>query len=329
MNFPDFRPRRMRSSPLLRNFVQDVSLELKHCVMPVFVRSGEKIKKPISSMPGIFQMSPDIASDFIKSLSLKGITNFLLFGIIDRDEKDETGSISLSDKNPVLQLIQTVRDQGIEALLTADLCLCEYTSHGHCGHLSEDPNITVDNDKTLHLLSEQAVVLAQAGADIIAPSAMMDGMIESIRLYLDQAGKISTPILSYAVKYSSSLYGPFREAAEGAPQFGDRKAYQMDFKRSREWETEIQLDIAEGADMLMVKPGILYLDILKQVREITSLPLGVYHISGEFSMIQAAAEKGWIDKKAAALESLYAFRRAGADFIITYFAQDLSDWLNS
>ncbi len=320
-------PRRLRRGALLRNFVADLQLDLNHFIYPVFVKNGTAFRKPISSMPGIFQLSPDLALEEISNLSKKGIKNFMFFGVIEAEHKDPIGSIACRADNPVNKLTKLVREAKLDVLITADLCYCEYTSHGHCGVLSEDPELTVDNEKTLEILAEQAIGMAQHGADVIAPSGMMDGMVSAIRAGLDSAGFRHIPILSYSIKYASNLYGPFREAAEGAPSFGNRKGYQMDFRRSSEWETEAQLDIEEGADMLMVKPGMYYLDVLSGLKQMTNLPVGAYQVSGEYAMIHAAAQNGWLDLKSVALESLYCLKRAGADFIITYFAKDLPDWL--
>lgn len=325
--YPSFRPRRLRKGELIRNFVSDVRLDPKDFVMPVFVRTGEKATKVISSMPGISQMSPDLAVNYVDSLVNQGITNFIFFGIVEKSCKDATGSIALDDTNPVNVTMRALKEKGTKALLVADLCCCEYTDHGHCGPLSSDAEETVDNDRAIELIAKQAAVLAKNGADIVAPSCMFDGMVKAVRYTLDFEGFKNTCIMSYSTKFASSFYGPFREAAEGAPQFGNRKSYQMDFRRKREWEIETILDIEEGADMLMIKPATLYLDIINQVSQMTTLPVGAYHVSGEYSLLHAGAEKGFLDLKSAALESLYAIKRAGADFIISYFAKDLPNWL--
>ncbi len=325
--YPNIRPRRLRKGELVRNFVSDISLNPKDFVMPVFVRTGEKATKAISSMPGISQLSPDLAINYVDSLVDRGIVNFLFFGIVEKSSKDASGSIALDDHNPVNTTIRALKEKGTKALLVTDLCSCEYTDHGHCGPLSSDPDETVDNDQAIEQIARQAAVLARNGADIVAPSCMFDGMVKAVRHTLDYEGFKNTSIMSYSTKFASSFYGPFREAAEGAPQFGNRQAYQMDFRRTKEWETETLLDIEEGADMLMVKPATLYLDIISKVSQMTTLPVGAYHVSGEYSLLHAGAEKGFIDLKLAALESLYAIKRAGADFIISYFAKDLPDWL--
>jgi porphobilinogen synthase len=311
----------------MRDFCADVTLSLDDFVMPLFIRNGSQIEKPIDSMPGISQMSPDVALAFAKSLNDRGISKFIFFGIVDQDEKDATGSVCLQDDSPVSSALRLFKESGIEAILIADLCFCEYTDHGHCGVLSKDPATTIDNEATLEILCRQAIALAKAGADIIAPSGMIDGMVSAIRSTLDESGYSPVAIMSYSTKFCSHLYGPFREAGEGAPAFGDRKAYQMDFRRKNEWVIETEMDIAEGADFLMVKPGIAYLDILSKVSEFSSVPVGVYQVSGEYSMILAAAEKGWADPKEVALETSYAFKRSGANFIISYFSKDMPDWL--
>lgn len=325
--FPHIRPRRLRQSPLMRDFTQDVRLELSDIIYPLFIKSGSDFKKPVSSMPGIFQISPDLAVQEIKRLSDRGVKQFMPFAIIEGHEKDACGSAALDAHNPVQHTLKMVKDQGIDAMMVADLCFCEYTDHGHCGALSIHKNETVDNDETLKMLGSQAVALARSGADIIAPSGMMDGMVQAIRHALDQENFKHIPIMSYSCKYASSFYGPFRDAAEGGFKFGDRKSYQMDFRRTREWQREMDLDIAEGADFLMVKPGIAYLDILTKIKERTSIPVGAYQVSGEYAMLHAASANGWLDLKSCALESLYAFKRAGADFIISYFGKDLPEWL--
>jgi porphobilinogen synthase len=278
-------------------------------------------------MPGVSQMSPDIALTTITDLASAGLRSFILFGIVEPTQKDATGSIALSPDNPVATTLRLARDRGIDAVLMADLCLCEYTDHGHCGPLCDDEHLTIDNDATLDLLGRQAVMLARSGADVVAPSGMIDHMVASIRRHLDAAALTDTAILSYAIKYASAMYGPFREAGEGAPKFGDRRGYQMDYRRSREWRHELSLDLEQGADMVMVKPAATYLDVIRQVREACDVPVAAYHVSGEYSMIHAAAQRGWIDLRSAALEVTTAIRRAGADMILTYFAPDLLKWM--
>lgn len=323
---PAYRPRRMRTKESIRNALADVSLTRHNLVMPLFVKPGKGERSPVSSMPEVFQESPDKALQTVKEQADRGVEHFLLFGVVPPEMKDPLGTIAWSPENPVNIAMQMIRDAGLDVTLIADCCCCEYTDHGHCGALSKNPLETVDNDRTLELIQNQSLAFANYGADIIAPSGMMDGMIAAVRECLDSEGHSSVAIMSYAMKYASAMYGPFREAAQGAPKFGNRKAYQADYRRTREWKTEVELDIAEGADMLMVKPAHAYLDILRQVRDYSSLPVAAYHVSGEYSMICAAAANGWIDLKAAALEVTYAIRRAGADMIISYFTPRLLDW---
>lgn len=293
----------------------------------MFVKSGSGLRKPVSSMPGVEQLSPDEAEKEIRRLAALGLKQFILFGVTEPALKDECGHYALEPSNAVNQTLARVRQAGLEVVMHADLCFCEYTSHGHCGQLSTDPKSTVANDPTLEQLGLAAVALAQAGADVVAPSGMMDGQVGAIRRALDGAGHPELPIMAYTVKYASSMYGPFREAGDGAPQFGDRKGYQMDYRRSREWRMELALDVAEGADIVMVKPAATYLDVIYKVRMATDLPVAAYHVSGEYSMLHAAADRGWLDLKAAALESTTAIKRAGADLILTYFAPRLVEWL--
>ncbi len=336
------RPRRLRRGGILRDLVADVRLHADDLVMPLFVRAGSGIEKPVSSMPGVSQMSADVAAKRIAELSAAGLRAFILFGVTEPGKKDATGSAALDAANPVNSAIRAVRHAGSEALLIADLCFCEYTDHGHCGVLHSHTHAgtksphpgplpggegDVDNDATLKILGEQANVLAKSGADMVAPSGMMDGQVRAIRAALDGCGHDQTAIMSYSVKYASSMYGPFREAGEGAPQSGDRRGYQMDYRRSREWKRELELDLAEGADIVMVKPAMAYLDILQQVKAVSSVPVAAYHVSGEYSMIHAAAERGWIDLKGAAIETTTAIKRAGADLILTYFAPRLLEWI--
>lgn len=311
----------------MRDLVADVSLTPANLVLPLFVRAGSSINKPVSSMPGVSQMSPDVAVRTMRELSGDGLRAFILFGVVEAAEKDATGSIALAERNPVNATLRQAREAGLDVLLMADLCFCEYTEHGHCGATCDDERLTVDNDATLRMLGDQAAVLAASGADIVAPSGMMDGQVRAIRRALDGAGHEHTAILAYSIKYASSMYGPFREAGEGAPKFGDRRGYQMDYRRSREWRTELELDLAEGADAVMVKPAAAYLDIIAQVRQATSVPVAAYHVSGEYSMIHAAADRGWIDLRSAAVEVTTAIRRAGAVMILTYFGPQLIRWL--
>ncbi|MEM7253117.1 MAG: porphobilinogen synthase [Pseudomonadota bacterium] len=323
-----YRPRRLRRGQRLRDMAADVTLSASNLMLPLFVREGSGLRQPVASMPGVDQMSPDVALKQIRKLSERGLQHFLFFGVTEAGKKDAMGSVAQDPDNPVNTTIRAVRDAGLDVTLAADLCFCEYTDHGHCGVLHEDLDITVDNDATLPLLGAQATVLAQSGADIIAPSGMMDGMVGAIREALDAEDHQSTAIMSYSIKYASGFYEPFRDAGEGAPQLGDRKSYQMDYRRSREWLIELETDIAEGADMVMVKPAGPYLDIIRQVRDSTPLPIAAYQVSGEYSMIHAGAAAGVVDLKAAALESCFAVRRAGADLIMTYFAPELLSWSN-
>jgi len=320
MDFPIHRSRRTRSSATMRKFVSETQLSPSDFVMPMFLVFGKNKVEPIKSMPGIDRFSVDRLSEEVKRVCELKIPAVILFGI--PEHKDENGSGAWDDNGIVQQGIRKIKEIAPELLVIADLCLCEYTSHGHCGVVEGDK---VLNDASLEYLSRAAVSQANAGADIIAPSDMMDGRVAAIREALDENGHSEKLILSYAAKYASSFYGPFREAAEGAPKFGDRKTYQMDPANSREAIKEILQDEAEGADMVMVKPALSYLDIITKAREVTNLPLGAYNVSGEYSMIMAAAERGWIDAEKAAFETVTSIKRAGADFIITYFAKLLAE----
>ncbi len=323
-----FRSRRLRQNHALRELVCETRLHISDLVLPLFIREGSNIRNPISSMPGHFQLSVDRLEPELAAIKKLKIPAVILFGI--PEHKDEKGSSALDENSVIVKAIQAIKNHSPELLVISDLCFCEYTSHGHCGVLHKKPNkaVDVDNDKTLPLLAEQAVLHAKAGADIIAPSGMMDGMVAVIRDSLDAAGFCETPILSYAVKYASGFYGPFREAAEGAPQFGDRKTYQMNPANARKALIEADQDVKEGADMLMVKPAQSYLDVIYRVKQqFPSVPLGAYQVSGEFAMIKAAAEKGWLDEKTVMMESLLSIKRAGADFIITYFAKQAAELL--
>lgn len=304
--------------------VAETQLSARQLVHPLFVRDGQNVERAIASMPGHAQRSVDrMAPDVDDALSL-GVPALLLFGI--PSEKDASGSGAWSAIGPVPRAVAAIKRQHPNAVVIADVCLCEYTDHGHCGVIGEDGR-SVANDATLPLLARAAVAYADAGADVVAPSAMMDGQVSAIRRALDDAGHERVAILAYAVKYASALYGPFRDAAESAPAFGDRRAYQMDPANVREGLREAALDVSEGADMLMVKPAGAYLDVIRAVRERFDLPLAAYQVSGEFAMIKAAAERGWLDERRAAMESLLGIRRAGADIVITYFAKDAARWL--
>jgi porphobilinogen synthase len=309
--------------------VQGPRLDPGKLIWPLFVRSGEQVRQEITSMPGQFQLSIDeLVAEAQQALEL-GLGGILLFGL--PDNKDATGSDSYSDQGIVQQAVSAVKEAVPELLVITDVCFCEYTDHGHCGLLHETAGgVDVDNDATLALLGQQAVSHAQAGSDMIAPSGMMDGMVEAIRNALDEAGFNHLPVMSYAAKYASSFYGPFRDAAESTPQFGDRRSYQMDpAALAGQALREVELDLAEGADLIMVKPALAYLDIVRQVRDtFPGIPLATYNVSGEYSMVKAAAERGWIDEKTIVCESLTAMHRAGADILITYWAKEVAHWLS-
>jgi porphobilinogen synthase len=322
--YPLLRLRRLRQHPGLRELVRETDLTLKNLVFPLFIKGKEGPRRPIASMPGIDQIPLSHLSSEIEELIALGITTVILFGI--PSYKDATGSCALEEGGIVQEAIRQIHATSKEMLIIVDLCLCEYTDHGHCGVLYRDTQ-EIDNDKTLALLVEQAISLAKAGADVIAPSGMIDGAVLALRQGLDAAGFSSLPLLSYSVKYNSALYGPFRVAAEGAPLFGNRSTHQMDPANGNEALREVALDIQEGADLLMVKPAHAYLDVIYRVKQAhPHIPLGAYHTSGEFAMIKAAAEKGWLDEKRAVLEILGGIRRAGADFIITYYAKEFAQW---
>jgi porphobilinogen synthase len=326
---PEIRMRRLRYHPAVRRLVQGPRLDPSKLIWPLFVRSGEQVRQEITSMPGQFQLSIDeLVAEAQQALEL-GLGGILLFGL--PDNKDATGSDSYSDQGIVQQAVSAVKEAVPELLVITDVCFCEYTDHGHCGLLHETAGgVDVDNDATLALLGQQAVSHAQAGSDMIAPSGMMDGMVEAIRNALEEAGFNHLPVMSYAAKYASSFYGPFRDAAESTPQFGDRRSYQMDpAALAGQALREVELDLAEGADLIMVKPALAYLDIVRQVRDtFPGIPLATYNVSGEYSMVKAAAERGWIDEKTIVCESLTAMHRAGADILITYWAKEVAHWLS-
>jgi porphobilinogen synthase len=320
------RPRRLRRTPALRRMVRETTLSVDHLIAPLFIAAGSGIVRPIRSMPGHAQLSVDQLDLEINEIAELQIPAVLLFGI--PAHKDPIGSSGWDPEGPVPQAIRAIKQRAPQLTVIADVCVCEYTSHGHCGILAETPGSgDVLNDPTLDILARCAVAYADAGADIVAPSAMMDGQVAAIRSALDAAGHTQVAILSYAAKFASAFYGPFREAAESTPAFGDRRAYQMDPANGREALREVDLDVAEGADMIMVKPAGAYLDIISAVRQRYHLPLAAYQVSGEYAMIKAAAQLGWLDERRAALESLIAIRRAGADMIITYFAKDAARWI--
>ena len=315
--FPDTRLRRLRKNLNIRTLVQENQVDLNDLIQPLFICEGTAVRNSISSMPGQFQLSIDLACKEVSELSEAGIKTILLFGI--PEAKDETGACACQTDGIIQKAIKAIKSSTPDMIIITDLCFCEYTSHGHCGVLNE---AAIDNDQSLELLAKQAVSHAQAGADIIAPSGMLDGTVISIREALDQAGFPELPILGYSAKFASAFYGPFREAAECAPQFGDRRSYQMNPANLMEALREVELDVLEGVDMVMVKPGLPYLDVVRMVKDKFQLPTGAYHVSGEYAMIKAAAQNGWINEEQVVKESLLCFKRAGADFIITYFAKD-------
>ena len=325
--FPTVRLRRLRYHAALRDMLAEVGLRREDFIAPLFVREGQGVRREIATMPGQYQLSVDTALETVRRWADKGLRAVLLFGI--PDEKDAVGSGAWDDSAAVQRLIRQIKRDVPGMLVITDVCLCEYTEHGHCGTLTARPDGSrdVDNDPTLESLAKTAVSHARGGADVVAPSAMMDGQVGAIRQALDAAGFQTTCILSYAVKFASSMYGPFRDAAESAPQFGDRRTYQMDYRAAGQWAREAEADLNEGADMLMVKPAATYLDIIAAVKARFPVPLAAYHVSGEYSAIVAAARAGWLDERGAATEVTVAIKRAGADLIISYFAEKLADWL--
>ena len=317
------RFRRLRTSDAMRSFVREHEVSVKDLIYPLFVVEGEGLKNPVPSMPGIFQFSPDRIGEELDRVVKAGIPAILLFGI--PAHKDEVGSEAYNEDGVTQQTIRQIKREYPDLLVIADVCLCEYTSHGHCGVVCDGHIL---NDETLPLLAKSAVTLAAAGADIIAPSDMMDGRVAALRAALDEAGFEETPVMSYAAKFASGYYGPFRDAAGSAPQFGDRKTYQMDPPNGREALQEIETDLEEGADLIIVKPALAYGDITALARQRFDVPLIAYNVSGEYSMVKAAAENGWIDEKRIVLENLVSMKRAGADRIITYHALDAAKWLS-
>lgn len=322
MSILKIRPRRLRRTENIRAMVRETSLSVKDFVYPIFVVPGENIKEEIPSMPGCYHLSVDKAVETAKEIASLGIPSVEVFGL--PEYKDEIGSSAWDMASPVQRAIAAIKKAEPDLVIVGDVCLCQYTSHGHCGRLCDHE---VDNDGTLPLLQNVAVSQAQAGADIIAPSDMMDGRVAAIRDALDSKGLTNVSIMSYAVKYASGYYGPFRDAADSAPQFGDRRGYQMDPANVREAMKEVSLDIAEGADIIMVKPALAYLDVVRLVRDNIVQPVAVYNVSGEYAMVKAAAQNGWIDEKRIVLETLMSMKRAGADIIITYHAIDAAKWL--
>jgi porphobilinogen synthase len=322
MSFPTIRPRRLRANPAMRHMVRETTLTPNDFIYPMFVVHGQGVRREIASMPGIFQLSADQAVAEASEVAGLGILSTVLFGI--PAVKDAVGSENFSDAGIVQQTIRALKEATPNLIIIADLCLCEYTDHGHCGIVKNDE---IDNDATLEILQKAAVSYARAGADMVAPSGMMDGMVGAIRSALDVEGFTKVSILSYAIKYASAFYGPFRDAAEGAPKFGDRKTHQMDPANAREALRELRLDIEEGADMVMVKPALPYLDIIRRVRDTCQLPVAAYNVSGEYAMVKAASANGWLDERAVVIETLTGIKRAGADLILTYHAKDAARWL--
>lgn len=325
--FPSVRMRRLRRHPALRDLVRETLLTPHDFILPLFVRHGENSRQEISSMPGHAQMTVDLLAAEVSGIESLGIPAVILFGI--PATKDAVGSDAYSDNGIIQQAVREIKRVSKKLLVITDVCFCEFTDHGHCGIVNDRCGIVdVDNDATLEILVKEAVSHARAGSDVIAPSGMMDGMIHALRGGLDAAGFEYIPILSYAAKYSSGFYGPFREAAESTPQFGDRRTYQMDPANGAEALREVALDLAEGADMLMVKPALSYLDIIRRVKDAhPEVPLAAYNVSGEYAMVKAAAQNGWIDEQRVTLEILTSIKRAGADMILTYFAKDACRWL--
>jgi porphobilinogen synthase len=322
MQFPVYRPRRLRKSEKLRQLIRETTLTAGNLIFPLFVGPGTNVVRPVSSMPGVAQLSVDRAVVECREAAALGIPAVILFGI--PETKDALGSEASNTDGVVQQAVRAIKDNVPELLVVTDVCLCEYTDHGHCGLIK---NGTVDNDSTLQLLAEEALSHAQAGADIVAPSDMMDGRVGAIRRVLDSNGFDQIAIMAYAAKYASGFYGPFREAAESTPQFGDRRSYQMDPANSDEALREVELDIQEGADIVMVKPALAYLDVIYRIKERFGYPVAAYNVSGEYSMIKAAGINGWIDEERIMLEVLLSIRRAGADIILTYFAKDFARFL--
>ena len=316
------RRRRLRATPAIRDLVRENKVNLEDLIYPVFVMEGENIKSPVDSMPGIFQYSIDRISEELDEVVALGIKGILIFGI--PDHKDEVGSEAYNEHGIVQEAIRFIKKNYPDLVVIADICLCEYTSHGHCGVIKDGEIL---NDETLPLLAKTAVTCAQAGADMVAPSTMMDGHVAAIREALDEAGLINTPIMAYSAKFASAYYGPFREAAHSAPGFGDRKTYQMDYANGKEAILDVEDDIEEGADLIIIKPALAFLDIMKSVSLETNYPLVAYNVSGEYAMVKAAAMNGWVDEKRIVMENMVSFKRAGASIIITYHAKDVAKWI--
>jgi len=322
MSFPLHRYRRLRRSESLRTLVRETSLAPSDFIAPFFVVPGRGVRQPVPSMPGVDRVSPDLAAKDMKALASLGVLSVILFGI--PEDKDAKGTSSADPEGPVCQAVRAIKAESPATVVMTDVCLCEYTDHGHCGVIAHD---TVDNDATLPLLAAEALAHAKAGADVVAPSDMMDGRVGAIRAALDGAGYRDVALLAYAAKYASGFYGPFREAAESTPSFGDRRAYQMDPANVREAVKEVLSDVEEGADLVMVKPALSYLDVVRAAKEATHVPLACYNVSGEYAMVKAAAANGWIDGKRVTLEILTSMKRAGADLILTYHAKEAAQWI--
>jgi len=322
--FPELRLRRLRRTEALRSMVRESHVDVKDLIYPLFVVEGHNLRQEVTSMPGVFRYSPDLLPRELDEVAGLGIPAVLLFGIPQK--KDEVGSAAYDPEGVIQKAIQAIKSSTPELVVVTDVCLCEYTDHGHCGIVTDG---YVDNDRTLELLAEMAVSHAEAGADIVAPSDMMDGRVGIIREALDENGFEHIPILSYAVKYASAFYGPFREAAESAPRFGDRRSYQMDPANWREALREVEQDIAEGADLILVKPALAYLDVIQRVRLAVDCPVVAYNVSGEYAMVKAAAQQGWADERQMVAEILTAIKRAGADLIVTYHAREAASWLQA
>lgn len=314
-----WRFRRLRMNPNLRNMVAETILTKNDLIYPLFVIYGKGVKNPVRSMPGVYQMSVDVIVEECKEIVDLGIPAIILFGI--PEHKDPMGSDAYSDNGIIQQAVRAIKEKVPNLVVITDVCLCEYTSHGHCGILQGE---TIDNDKSIEIYAKIALSQVRAGADMVAPSDMMDGRVQKIRSVLDENGFVNVPIMSYSAKYASSLYGPFREAALGAPKFGDRKSHQMDYRNTNEAVREAEQDILEGADIIMVKPAGFYLDVIHRIKTNFLVPVAAYQVSGEYAMIKAAGEKGWLDEEKVMIESLFAIKRAGADLILTYFAKDIA-----
>lgn len=322
MQYPQLRLRRRRSTPAIRDLLQETRIHIEDLIYPLFVCPGTNLREPVEAMPGVFRFSVDLLLDEVAKAQQEGILAVLLFGV--PQTKDEFASTAYDDQGIVQEAVRQLKEHFPELVVITDVCLCGYTSHGHCGVVR---NGVIVNDETLHLLARTALSHAQAGADLVAPSDMMDGRIKAIRNKLDEGGFSHVGILSYAAKFASAFYGPFREAAGSAPSFGDRRSYQMNPANRREAMEEVLLDLAEGADMVMIKPALAYLDVIREVRERVLCPLAAYNVSGEYAMIKAAAAQGWIDEKMVVMETMTGIKRAGADLIITYHARDVARWL--